>query len=185
MKEKKKSNEIDVEQELILDPLSDRYRVCRNPQCREPFMTTNRGRDYCTDKCADTHYNFMRKYIKLNYNGAGKISSEEQNKPLSATVQSLPNCKPDQEWQSTFEKNMKILDELEMDLKKGTKYNIDYLVNLGFNFFVHSSRVVIHKIEAKYNSHYLILSDFRIYFTERNTVLIFCKTLKKNTYVLS
>lgn len=178
MTTKKNPNLLDVEQELALDPLSDRYRVCRNPECRTPFMAKNRGRDYCCDKCADTHYNFMREYIKLNNYGAGKIVREEENKTLPPIAQALPNYKPDHEWQTAFNNNLKILNDLSLDPIMGSKFNIDAMVGLGFNFFIHSSRVVLHNIEAKYNAHYLIIGDFRIYFTERNTVLIYCKTNK-------
>lgn len=45
-----------------LDPLSDRYRVC--PNCQTPHMVRNKGRDFCSDRCADQHYNARRRLMK-------------------------------------------------------------------------------------------------------------------------
>lgn len=178
METKKKITKLDVEREIELDPTSDRYRICPLPRCRKPHMVSNRGRDYCCDEHADEHYNMIRKYIKLNYNNTTN-KTIDVSIASHQTAQPIPNCKPDQEWQTAFEKNMTILNELNLDPKKGTKFNIDFLVGLGFNFFVHSSRVVLHNIDSKYNTCHLILGDFLIYFSERNTVLIYCKTIKK------
>ncbi len=50
--------------ENLLNQNSDRYRICPHPECRKPHLVKNRGRDYCSDKCADDHYNLLRRLKK-------------------------------------------------------------------------------------------------------------------------
>jgi hypothetical protein len=183
-----KKNIVDqVEKELALDPQSDRYRVCRNPECRKHFMAKNRSRDYCSDRCADTHYNFLRKYIQQN--NYGDVTKKQYNVPASETdpeiKSTFPNNKPDQEWTAAYENNLKILDSLTLNPKKGTPYKVDYLIGLGYNFFCYTSRAPLFNIEPKHDAHCLILSDYKIYLIERNTILIFSKKIKPKLYDIS
>jgi hypothetical protein len=116
-----------------LDPTSDRYRVCPNPECEKKHMVTHRGKDYCSNECADTDYNRKRRLtnhvVSMLSNGGtiGSIQKEQQavtvNKELS-----------DEEWKVKMKANMDILNQLEIDPEEGTIFGIQDILDKGVAF---------------------------------------------------
>jgi hypothetical protein len=176
MKTKKMNVGLELAKEaLAIDPTSDRYRIC--PYCKTPHMVKNKGRDYCDDKCADAHYNYLRKYRNL-----GEIDKEKKlgtdKKMQELENQLIPGNSPDpKKWEEAFEKNIKILNELLIDAVKGSKFKLDYLKNLGFEFWAHTTRAPLYNTEKETDAHLLIYADYQIYQLDYNVILIYHKNL--------
>ena len=58
-----------------LNPDSDRYRIC--PECKIPFMTEHRGRDFHPGKCADDYNNRKKKLAKQALEMSNSVSTNE------------------------------------------------------------------------------------------------------------
>jgi hypothetical protein len=156
----------------ILDPLSDRYRVC--PNCKTPHMVRNRGRDFCSDRCADQHYNARRRLLKqaepktiLEQNPL-PIPPMEEN--MSVTVQSkIESTQPEV---TDYQKNLQILNSVTIKPEVGTVYHIDDLIRAGFNFDAFSGRGILHNIDPKLNCHFVQYGTYRLYRVDYSHVLI-------------
>ena len=67
-----------------LNTTSDRYRVC--PECKKAFMTSHRGRDFDSKKCANDYNNRKKKLQKHaqdvinNYDGLEETKNQEMLK---------------------------------------------------------------------------------------------------------
>lgn len=94
MKTKNEKTALKIE----LNPASPYYRICPNSACRKPHMVTNRGRDYCSNECADKDYNQKRRLKKM----AERILFKEE------PGQIVPLVKTEEELK--LEKNISILD---------------------------------------------------------------------------
>jgi hypothetical protein len=171
MKKEKNKKGLELIEEN-LDPLSDRYRICPNPSCKKPHMVKNRGRDYCSDKCADDHYNLIRKY-REQFETDREKKVEAERSIIAAEQQKAVYMKPDPEWQKIHENNIEIFSSLTIDPVKGTKYLLNYLLSLGVNLFTHTAKAKLHNIDEKYGVHYLIFGDFKLYLIDYNVVLIY------------
>ncbi len=174
---KSDKNKIGLElAESVLNPLSDRYRVC--PNCKRPHMVRNKGRDYCSDKCADRHYNYLREYKKLGERThQNKVSNLEVNSETD-TMQDIVhkeeiNSEHLLNQQKVLEKNLEVLNTLQIDPVKGSKFTLSQLINLGFDFSSYTAKAKLHNINDKYGSHYLVFGDFKIYLLDHNVALIY------------
>ncbi len=58
-----------------LNPESDRYRIC--PECKIPFMTEHRGRDFHSGKCADDYNNRKKKLAKQSLGMSNSVTTNE------------------------------------------------------------------------------------------------------------
>ena len=117
---------------LTLDPKSEFYRIC--PGCGKAHMVKNRGRDYCSEKCYQDHYNdFNRKIKSLKLNVSPENSTPEIRKyepPIRI------------EDKNTLNKNIHILETtLSGDLEKVV--NSFELEIKGFNFFAYGIVIII------------------------------------------
>ncbi len=164
--------------EESLDPLSDRYRICPNPNCKKPHMVKNTGRDYCSDNCADRHYNFLRKYRKQAETEKEKQAETEKftNEALQLKV---VDFKTDPDWLKAYNKNIELFSGLHLDPSKGTKYPLDHIVSLGVNLYVHTANGTLHNIDDKYGCKYLVIGDYKLFLIDHNTILIYYNNLEK------
>lgn len=174
---------LDITASLELDPLSDRYRVC--PYCRKPHMVRNKGRDFCSDRCADQHYNARRRLMKqAEPKNAVAIVQEVAVEPETAaqpqiqTVEivqpkaSQPTPQEKESGDSVYERNIQILDSLKVRIPEGTSYQIDALTKGGFDFNAYSGRGALYNIDPKLNCHFILYGTYRIYRVDFSHVLI-------------
>lgn len=157
-----------------LDPLSDRYRVC--PNCGTPHMVRNKGRDFCSDRCADQHYNARRRLMKQ---AEPKANIESAPPPTQApesiervAVAIAPTVEPTQPQVTDYEQNLKILEAITVHPEAGTVYHIDDLTKAGFNYDACSGRGTLHNIDPKLNCHFVQYGKYRIYRVDFSHVLI-------------
>jgi hypothetical protein len=157
-----------------LDPLSMYYRIC--PYCKRPHMVKNRGRDFCSDRCADTYYNVHRRDLKQ----AEKIIAE---KGMVTDVNSkqpivIEESKIDygENLNYRFTHNINLLNSLSIDLNKGTIYHIPDLVRMNFDFSIYEARNPLFNTGLENQCFYLTFKNFRMYLLEINKVLIFKTT---------
>jgi hypothetical protein len=175
--------------EVVLDPLSDRYRVC--PNCETPHMVRNKGRDFCSDRCADQHYNARRRLMKQaapKSESAIAPQSELVLEPLAESeTASTPKvqvaeiaepvppqpAQPEKEnGELAYEKNIQILNSLKIRIPGGTTFLIDDLAKSGFDFNAYSGRGVLHNIDPKLNCHFILYGTYRVYRVDFSHVLI-------------
>ena len=154
-----------------LDPASDRYRIC--PGCQKPHMVSHRGKDYCSDQCADTHYNTKRKHEKqAELMLAVKKEVAEPVVILSqgGPVELLPETDP--VWAENMKTNLAILDGFTLDDKNGSVFWIDDLVQRGFKFGAYSTQGKLHNIPAGIRCAFLVYRNYRAYRIDVDKVLI-------------
>lgn len=172
---------ITVEPEL--DPLSDRYRVC--PNCGSPHMVRNKGRDFCSDRCADQHYNARRRLMKQ-----AEPKRDIEPAPLPLALPALPPVPepiaviesvavtteevglPTQPQVTDYEKNIQILESSSILPDSGTVYHLDDLTRAGFVYDACSGRGTLHNIDPKLNCHFVQYGKYRIYRVDFSHVLI-------------
>ena len=137
-----------------IDPTSERYRKC--PNCHKEFITNHLSRIYCTDYCADDYHNRKKRLLKKR--------REEQN---------IYNLKHDQIISdANLAKNIKILDELEIDTQNGSIYHIEQLEAIGLNLSYYSGRAKLQNINDELGSHFVQIGLYRIFRIEYSTLLI-------------
>jgi hypothetical protein len=158
--------------EETLDPLSDRYRICPNPPCGRPHMVKNKSRDYCSDKCADDHYNFIRKYRQQHEAEKGK-KVELEKSTIEAEKQKEIDWKLDPEWLKIHNNNIDILSSLAIDSANGTQFPLDYLINLGANLTAYTAIGTYYTIDETYNSRSLVIGDYKLYLIDYNVILVY------------
>lgn len=163
--------------ETELDPLSDRYRVC--PNCSIPHMVRNRGRDFCSDRCADQHYNTRRRLLKQAdpKNNAVMVADDiivpEASAEEIAQPEIIVAIEPIQvNSESTYGKNIRILNSMQILFPDGTTYPIEDLTKSGFDFNTYTDRGVLHNIDPELNCHFLQYEMYRIYRVDVSHVLI-------------
>ncbi len=167
---------------MDLDPLSDRYRVC--PNCKIPHMVRNRGRDFCSDRCSDQHYNANRRLMKqAEPKGNSEVVAQTQNEasapPGSATsLTEDTSSKVVVHQMSAYDRNIWILDAQNIHPQNGTTYSIDDLVKIGFVFEACAGRGILHSIDPKLNCHFLQYGKYRVYRIDFTIVLVAIPTIK-------
>jgi hypothetical protein len=161
--------------EVELDPLSNRYRVC--PNCQTPHMVRNKGRDFCSDRCADQHYNARRRLLK-------QALQTVQIKPTEvATTESDTTSAAATDYRACAEnhdKNLQILNSLSIDTKNGTVIHSDDLLSRGFDFELSSGRGVLYNIDPSLNCHFMQYGVYRIYRVDFSQLLIYKFQTTKN-----
>ena len=163
-----------INYKINLDTKSDRYRIC--PECKMPFMTKHRGRDFCSIKCNDDYNNKKKKYkshsqsisanpalveeniiIPVIYEQAGEIFESNINQLSSSN----------EENNAIKENNRLILEEL-LSHKDEIEIPISILFSRRFNFDLFDSREQI--LNSKiYKVNY---GNYATLWTTPNTILI-------------
>ena len=136
----------------FLDQTSDRYRIC--PSCKCAHMVANRGRDFCSDKCADTYYNTHRRFRK------------QAIEILTPELQSITDN------ESVLQTNYSLLNDLPVDPVNGTRYPIIYLLNIGFNFSYFTERNELYNTPVEQQCFSISIYSYRIYLLNITEVLI-------------
>jgi endogenous inhibitor of DNA gyrase (YacG/DUF329 family) len=106
---------------MELDPNSNFYRIC--PGCNKSHMVTNRGRDYCSEKCYQDHYNSYRKRIKA----MDQASFQKNMIKNFVTPERLDDSQ-------VLKKNIHILRNL-LNESSESSFSVQQLDSLGFNFY--------------------------------------------------
>ncbi len=144
-----------IERLYKMDRESDRYRVCLNDGVE--FMANDRREKHCCPECADEYNNEKKRLAKLELQQA--ILDTEN--ALSVNIEQINN----------EEKNLKILDQLQLK-ELGSKFNMDYLHSIGFDFFSYNGKGALFNIEPQHNCHFIQIGSYRLYRVEFSQVLI-------------
>ena len=140
-----------------LNPISDRYRVC--PYCKTAHMVKHLGRDYCSDKCADNHYNEKRRLKKqvenmlsekavTMYEG-GEISTKEQLEFEELKKKAIQN-------------NIKVFNSLDIGDKDNCLYKIPNIESVGVDFNHYSKRMKNDMALGHHTSFYLLIGNYKV-----------------------
>ena len=98
------------------------FRIC--PFCGKAHMVKNRGRDYCTDKCADDHYNLLRRLKSQHEGMIGAIKVENS----VSNIYAPPKRNVDPE---ALKKNIEILSHLTKG-QDSANISIESIISLGW-----------------------------------------------------
>ena len=177
--------EDEFEDELLLDPNSDRYRICPHPECGIENMVKHRSRQYCCDEHADDHYNIKRRIAEEVENSTDtSVITTQPVLPVdpkydSALNENLPvrnenttQAEIDTIRNNAFIKNIKILDSLEIHPEKGTVFFIEDLWYRGLDFSIYSGLGSLYNIAPSNNCKFMQMGFYRIYRVEYSYVLI-------------
>ncbi len=157
-----------------LNPESDRYRIC--PECKIPFMTEHRGRDFHPGKCADDYNNRKKKLAKQAQEMSSPVNTEEiLNAPEVATVNSPMANKVINPVDSNISLSIKsavtreelILSQL-LTGKKELEINWEYISQLGFDFNAYDSIEKLPHCELKKANY----GNYSILWTQADKILI-------------
>jgi hypothetical protein len=156
------------------DKEADRYRICPNPKCSKQHYVEHRGKDYCSKKCADAHYNQKR---RLDKHAEALIEDDSKKTELltysSPTLDSsITNISPFG-WQKILDGNVSILDLMPIDEEKGAEYPTKYLEDKGYRFDIYSKREPLYNIPKKMEAYYAIIGKYRMYRTQPDKVFIY------------
>lgn len=128
---------------LIESAIKPPVRDKKCPHCGKAFYAHHLNRKFCTDYCADTHYNEIRRPAKLILKELAQSDKEEMER--QAYKDSLPVP------ENILRKNIAILDKLNIDPFAGSAYQISTLQALGMDFSVFSYKErVVGKAEECY-----------------------------------
>jgi hypothetical protein len=144
--------------QIPLDPNRDRYRICPYWECRKPFMTKHRSRDFCSQKCHDDYHNQQKRLLKYG----DEISKDNQHDLVNTQASENLNV---------LENNISILNELPLE-EDGSFFDISELINIGFDFTVFTFR---YKLPNTMDSFFMLYGPYQIYLTEPNKILIYLK----------
>ena len=158
--------------DISYDYWSSYYRVC--PNCGIGHMAANRGRSYCTDQCADAHYN----RIKRKFNTPGSIIRASDGVTIgNDSVQPQPpgnKYRHQDLTQKQLITNISLLNLLKIDPKKGATYNINELNEAGFVFTAYSDKSKIRDTSDGVDCYAISYGNYEFFFTQKGQVLI-CK----------
>ena len=146
---------VKIERLYRMDRESDRYRVCPNDGVE--FMANDRTEKYCCPECADEFHNEKKRLAKLEE----QQSLIETEEVLNEIIEQINN----------EEKNLKILDQFHLKAN-GSKFNMDYLSSIGFDFFSFNARGELFNIDPQLNCHFIQIGSYRLYRVEFSEVLI-------------
>jgi uncharacterized Zn ribbon protein len=138
-----------------MDKKSNRYRVC--PNDGEEFMANDRREVHCCPECADEYSNEKKRLAKLEQ----QQSLIETEIVLNDSIQQIDN----------EEKNLQILDQLDVK-DNGSKFNMDFLSSIGFDFFSYAEKEALYNIDPQLNCHYVQIGAYRLFRVEITEVLI-------------
>lgn len=138
-----------------MDVESDRYRVCLNDGVE--FMANDRREKHCCPECADEYSNENKRLAKLEEQQR-LIETEEV---LSEIIEQI----------NSEEKNLEILDQFHLKAN-GSKYNLEFLHSLGFDFSKCNGRGELFNVNPELNCHFLQMGSYRMYRVEFSEVLI-------------
>jgi hypothetical protein len=140
-----------------LEPLSDRYRVC--PYCKTAHMVKHLGRDYCTDKCADNHYNEKRRLKKqVESMLSGKIVTMYEGWDTSTEEQlELEELK-----NKVIQNNVKILNSLDIEDDGNNLYKIPNIESVGLDFNHYSVLMKNDMVLGHNISFYILMENYKI-----------------------
>ena len=143
---------------MDLDPESSFYRIC--PRCGKAHMVNNRGRDYCSEKCYQDHYNNFRKKLR-----DFKLFDTESMENKSQSTYTPPKPNKDMEAQN---RNIQIFKEL---LDNGSKayLSIYELDRIGFDFFAFSYH---YPLDEKQLSFCIEYGPLKTILTNPSTILV-------------
>lgn len=144
---------------------SDRFRICPNDGVE--FMTNHRSRIFCSDQCADEYHNLKKKNdseLMQEVENASKAPIPElEQKPISQNV-ILSN-------DEKIKQNLRILDSLELDFEDGSHFNINLLIENGFDFYAFDGKGQLYNTGSQ-KCYFLQIRNYRIYRVEYSKVLI-------------
>jgi hypothetical protein len=138
-----------------MDKKSNRYRVC--PNDGEEFMANDRREVHCCPECADEYSNEKKRLAKLEQ----QQSLIETEIVLNDSIQQIDN----------EEKNLQILDQLDVK-DNGSKFNMDFLSSIGFDFFSYAEKEALYNIDPQLNCHFIQIGTYRLFRVEITEVLI-------------
>jgi len=138
-----------------MDKEDDRYRVCPNDGVE--FMANDRREVHCCPECADEYSNEKKRLAKLEQ----QQSLIETEIVLNDSIQQIDN----------EEKNLQILDQLDVK-DNGSKFNMDFLHSLGFDFFSFNGKGALFNIDPQLNCHFIQIGAYRLFRVEFSEVLI-------------
>lgn len=134
----------------LMDKNSDRFRTCLN--CGFEFMAKHRSTIYCCDTCADEFYNVNKR--KSN------STNEVEQKPVLKKIGGI-------------EKNLMLLNQLQLEVGKETFVDFSWMEHVGFDFTCFNHRNKLFNIDPALNCHYLEFGCYRIYRVEYSLLLIY------------
>ena len=143
------------ERYYLMDRESDRYRVCPNDGVE--FMANDRREKHCCPECADEFHNEKKRLAKLEE----QQSLIETEEVLNEIIEQINN----------EEKNLKILDQFHLKAN-GSKFNMDYLSSIGFDFFSYNTRGELYNIDPILNCHFIQIGSYRLFRVDFSEVLI-------------
>ena len=162
------------------DPDSDRFRIC--PECNAPHMVKHRSQDFCNNKCCNEYNNRKKRLQKQSEENLHTVKekSPRLGDPLfqqgvTANSLLLETQKAEiisDHGSAGMDINLEILDGLKIDPKEGTHFYIQDLLQLGFDFSIHSERPALHNISAPHQCHFLIFGKYRFYSIDHGKILI-------------
>ena len=120
-------------------------------------MANDRREKHCCPECADEYSNEKKRIAKLE----AQQKYEETKKALNVIIKQNDNK----------EKNLQILGKLQVD-ENGSKFNMDYLHSIGFDFFSFSGKGALFNIDPKLNCHFIQIGAYRLFRLEFSEVLI-------------
>jgi hypothetical protein len=146
---------VKIERLYRMDKKSDRYRVCLNDGVE--FMANDRREVHCCPECADEYSNEKKRLAKLEE----QQSLIETEAVLNDIIEQIDN----------EEKNLQILDQFHLKAN-GSKFNMDYLSSIGFDFFSYNGKGELFNIDPQLNCHFIQIGSYRLYRVEFSEVLI-------------
>ena len=161
---------IDEKKEIIInDSNADRFRICPNPSCGIEHYVTHRGKDYCSDQCADNHYNQKR---RLKEHAKAKISTSKAEQAL-AEKQEKEILIDDQERSEIEKVNIIKLNELELNDLEGHVFTLSNLTDLGIDLRGYSTIGKLHNMPKAKQGQYIIIGSYRIFRLMQDQFLIY------------
>ncbi len=119
-----------VLRKLVESTIKPPVRDKKCPRCGKAFYAYHLNRIFCSDYCADTYYNEIRRPAMLIVKELSLRDKEEKER--QAYKDSLPVP------ENILRKNIAILDKLNIDPFAGSAYQISTLQALGLDFSVFS-----------------------------------------------
>ena len=162
---------------MKLNPESDRYRIC--PECKVPFMTDHRSRDFHNRKCANDYNNRKKRLAKkaekmLNYK-TSEEATEEQNALTEVIINQSIESKKDEivnSVKATIEKTFVIRNEYILSTilrgQKQTEVSSSYMTGIGFDLNAYDSREKLPHCDL----YKLTFGNYSIVWSQPNKILI-------------
>jgi len=136
---------------FILNPNSERYRICKEITCLKAFMTDHLGREFCCDKCK---IEFNNRKIRM----AALIKKQEKTMELTKQVK----------WIQSNKACINLLDTLSIP-ESGLLFNPRHLEEAGFIFDAYNERI---RAEGAMSSFNLLYGPYLLSFEAPDQVLI-------------